>query len=318
MITTLTVERLSSSVLAVPPLCRNSDLTVSRAENGKLIRHIESGGIRTLLYGGNANFYHIAFSEYEQVLSILAELAGAETLVIPSVSCLWGSMMDQAKILRKHQFPTVMVLPMQGPVTSRGVEAGIRRFVEVAGIPALLYLKNDGYIEVDEVAKLAGSGVLSGIKYAIVRNDPAKDPYLRALCEAVDRRMIVSGLGEQPAIGHMRDFELPGFTAGVINIAPAASAAMLKAIRAGDWKTAEKIRMICKPLEDLRNAINPVRVIHEAVRLCGIADTGPLLPLMSNLDSVDHPRGAGGKGTVKRESAMDVIHGSAGVIAYSI
>jgi dihydrodipicolinate synthase/N-acetylneuraminate lyase len=290
MITTLTTERLSSSVLAVPPLCRNSDLSISRNENAKLIRHIESGGIRTLLYGGNANFYHIPLSEYDEVLSVLAESAGPDTLMIPSVSCLWGSMMDQARLLRRHKFPTVMVLPLQGSVTSSGVEAGLRRFVDAAGIPGLLYLKNDGYIEVKEVAKLANSGTLSGIKYAIVRADAANDPYLRSLCDAVNPRLIVSGLGEQPAIIHMRDFGLPGFTAGVINVAPAASAAMLKAIRAGDWSTAERIRRICKPLEDIRNEINPVRVIHEAVRLCGIADTGPLLPLMSNLDPADHPR----------------------------
>ncbi|HRQ90640.1 MAG TPA: dihydrodipicolinate synthase family protein, partial [Bacteroidia bacterium] len=38
-----------------------------------------------------------------------------------------------------------------------------------------------------------------------------------------------------------------------------------------------------KPLEDLRNVINPVRVLHEAVRLAGIADTGPALPLLSGV-----------------------------------
>jgi dihydrodipicolinate synthase/N-acetylneuraminate lyase len=36
-------------------------------------------------------------------------------------------------------------------------------------------------------------------------------------------------------------------------------------------------------LEDLRNAINPVRVLHEAVRLAGLANTGPVLPLLSGL-----------------------------------
>jgi dihydrodipicolinate synthase/N-acetylneuraminate lyase len=290
MITTLTSERLAASVLAVPPLCRNSDLSLSEAENTKLIRHIESGGIRTLLYGGNANFYHMPLSEYDEVLSYLEQAAGAETLVIPSVSCLWGTMMDQARFVRRHRFPTVMVLPLQGHVTSRGVEEGIRRFVDAAGVPALLYLKNDGYIEVEEIARLAAGKIISGIKYAIVRANPAKDPFLRALCDGVDRHLIISGIGEQPAIIHMRDFRLPGFTAGVINIAPAATNAMLKAIRAGDWATAERIRLICKPLEDLRNQINPVQVLHEAVRLAGIADTGPLLPLMSNLALADHPR----------------------------
>jgi dihydrodipicolinate synthase/N-acetylneuraminate lyase len=290
MITTLTPQRLVASVMAVPPLCRNADLSISRSQNARLIRHIESGGITTLLYGGNANFYHIPLSEYDEVLSCLEQLAGPDTLMIPSVSSLWGTMMDQARLVRNHKFPTVMILPLQGPVTSRGVEAGIRRFVDAAGIPALLYLKNDGYVDIPEISRLASSGVICGIKYAIVRPDAAHDPFLSALCDAVDRRLIISGLGEQPAIIHMRDFKLPGFTAGVINIAPAAFAAMLKAIRAGDYATADRIRLICKPLEDLRNQINPVRVLHEAVRLCGIADTGPLLPLMSNLDPADHPK----------------------------
>src|SRR5437867_2463602 len=306
MITSLTLERLSSSVLAVPPLCRNSDFSLSEAENTKLIRHMEAGGIRTLLYGGNANFYHIALSEYDQVLSCLEQSAGADTLVIPSVAATFGTMMDQAKIVRKHRFPTVMILPLQGAVTSKGVEAGIRKFVDAAGIPALLYLKNDGYIEVPEVARLAESRVISGIKYAIVRDDPAKDPYLRTLCEHVDQRLIISGLGEQPAIVHLRDFGLPGFTAGVVCVAPRLTAEMLRAIRAGDWSKAERIRLLCKPLEDHRNAINPVRVLHEAVRLAGIANTGPLLPLMSNLDEVDHPR--------VRQAAMALLAANAEAI----
>src|SRR3954470_7133249 len=138
MITTITPERLASSVLAVPPLCRNADFTLNEAENAKLIRHIEGGGIRTLLYGGNANFHHIALTEYDQVLACLEKSAGADTLVIPSAGPLFGQMMDQAKIGAKHQFPPLMTLPVVGPTTSRGVEEGIRRFVEAAGIPALL------------------------------------------------------------------------------------------------------------------------------------------------------------------------------------
>src|SRR5580765_5336286 len=98
MITTITPERLAASFLAVPPLCRNADLTLNEAENAKYIRFLEAGGIRTLLYGGNANFYHIALSEYDQVLTCLERAAGPDTLVIPSAGPLFGQMMDQAKI----------------------------------------------------------------------------------------------------------------------------------------------------------------------------------------------------------------------------
>lgn len=288
MMTRLTPAALTCSVLAVPPLCRNADYSLNEAENAKLIRHIEAGGIRTLLYGGNANFYHIALSEYDAALSLLAQHAGADTLVIPSAGPAFGTMMDQAKVVRRHRFPTVMVLPQTGVTTSAGVEAGVRRFVEAAGVPALLYIKADGYIDVADVAALARDRVISGIKYATVRTDTAKDDYLAQLVKQVDPSIIISGIGEQPAITHLRDFGLGGFTSGCVCVAPGLSAAMLKAIRGSDWAAAEKIRNTFKPLEDLRNAINPIRVLHEAVRLAGIADTGPLLPLLTNLEGKFH------------------------------
>ena len=274
MLTTLTSDRLSRSVLAVPPLCRNSDLSLTPAENRKLIKHIESGGVATLLYGGNANFYHLPISEYDAVLSFLSESAGTDTLVIPSAGPAFGTSLDQAKILRNHKFPTVMLLPQQGITTSEGVEAGVRRFADAAGIPVLLYIKHDGYIEPENVARLAKDKTISGIKYATVRNDPAKDDYLKKLIDHVDCSLIISGIGEQPAITHMKDFRLAGFTSGCVCVAPRLSADMLKAARAGDWAEAERLRAIFKPLEDLRNDINPIRVLHEAVRLAGIAEAG--------------------------------------------
>jgi len=50
------------AVFPVPPLARNRDeeRTINAEENRKIIRHIEGGGLRRLLYGGNAVFYHIS------------------------------------------------------------------------------------------------------------------------------------------------------------------------------------------------------------------------------------------------------------------
>lgn len=288
MLTSLKEGRLGESVLAVPPLCRLGTLSVNETENRRLIRHIEAGGITTLLYGGNANFYHVGLEEYGQLLGFLSTAGGDQTLVIPSAGPAFGTMMDQAKLLRKHRFPIVMILPQQGITTSRGVETGIRRFVEAAGTPTLLYIKHEGYIEPENAAALVKDGVVRGIKYAIVRSDPARDSYLGRLMELVDRRVIISGIGEQPAITHLRAFGLGGFTSGCVCVAPALSARMLAAIRAGRWEEAERVREIFKPLEDLRNSINPIKVLHEAVRLAGIADTGPLQPLLSNLEEEHH------------------------------
>ena len=286
---TLTKAHLERSVMAVPPLARSADGAIDRVANEKIIRHIEAAGVSLLLYCGNPNLYHLPLVEYEPLLGLLAETAGPSTLVVPSAGPTYGLLLEHAKVIRRHHFQTVMVLPQQGVTTSTGVATGVRRFVEAAGVPALLYIKHDGYIEPADVAKLCRDRLISAIKYATVRDNPADDGYLRDLVGLVDPTMIISGIGEQPAIVHLRDFGLGGFTTGCGCVAPALSQALLAAIRRHDWIEAERIRSIFEPLEDLRNAINPIRVLHEAVAGAGIAATGPLLPLLDPVEEEHRP-----------------------------
>jgi 4-hydroxy-tetrahydrodipicolinate synthase len=183
---TLTKAHLERSVMAVPPLARAADGAIDRPANEKIIRHIEAGGVSLLLYGGNANVYHLPLDEYEPLLAMLAETAGSSTLVVPSAGPTYGLLLEQAKAIRRHRFQTVMVLPQQGVTTSAGVATGVRKFVEAAGVPALLYIKHDGYIEPADAARLCNDGLISAIKYATVRDNPAHDPYLRELVGVVD------------------------------------------------------------------------------------------------------------------------------------
>ncbi|MEN8682007.1 MAG: dihydrodipicolinate synthase family protein [Akkermansiaceae bacterium] len=286
----VTPEQLNSSIIAVPPLARDAKLKINRKENGKIIRHIESGGVSSLLYGGNANFYHIAPSEYAEALEVISTECADDTLIVPSVGPTYGVMMDQMTTLRDFDFPTVMVLPMQGLTTDAGVAAGFRKFVEALGKPAVLYIKFEGYLEPETVAELVNDGLVSWIKYAIVREDPAQDDYLSRLIGLVDPRLIVSGIGEQPAITHLTKFQINGFTSGCVCVRPDLSQKMLTAINSGNLDLAENIRGIFRPLEDLRNEINPIRVLHEAVAAAGIGQTGPALPLLSSLEPNDTSR----------------------------
>jgi len=284
----VTFADLSASVLAVPPLARKADLSFSRDANLSLIRHIEAGGVTTLLYGGNANFYNIGLHEYASVLDQLAELAAPRTWVIPSVGPDYGRLIDQAAVLRSRPFPTAMVLPMTFPMTPVGAAFGIRRFAEAYGKPVIVYVKAEGYLTPEGVKDLVDDGVVAAIKYAIVRPDPREDPFLRRLVDIVDRRYIVSGIGERPVIVHLRDFGLQGFTSGSVCVGPRGSMRILRACKDKDWDTAARLREAYIPLEDRRDAYSPIRVLHEAVRLAGIADTGPILPLLSNLDADKH------------------------------
>lgn len=276
----ITPDTLANSVIAVPPLARDVDLKVCATENTKIMRHLEAGGVRTLLYGGNAVFYHIALAEYAETLAILQENAGVDTVVIPSVGPAFGTTLDQTAVLRDFDFPTAMVLPARDIATPDGVATGIRKFAEAYGKPIVLYIKFEGYLEPEHAQALVDEGLVSWIKYAIVREDTAKDDYLRELVDLVDPKIVVSGIGEQPAIVHLRDFDVQSFTSGCVCIAPSLSMDMLRALKASDHETAETIRRTFEPLEDLRNAINPIRVLHTAMGEAGIAATGPILPLL--------------------------------------
>ena len=286
----MTTASYHTSVIAVPPLARSAGGNVCVGQNTKLIRHMESGGVRILLYGGNANFYHIRPSEFASTLTMLATAAGPETEIVPSAGPSYGLMMDQAEILRDHPFRTVMVLPQVGLNTPDGVATGLRHFAEKFGRPIVVYMKNEGYLTPELAAGLVKDGIVSWIKYAIVREDPAKDAVLSELVSLIDPKLIVSGIGEQPALVHLDHFKLGGFTTGCGCIAPVLSQKVLDLFRSRDLAGANAVRKQFEALEDLRNEVNPVRVLHEAVTLSGIADMGAILPLLSGLNPVDRSR----------------------------
>ena len=283
----ITPQRLSASVIAVPPLARSADLRLDIQQNRRMVQHLEAGGVSTLLYGGNALLYHVALSEYADLLQMLEELSGEQTLMIPSIGPAFGLMMDQVAVLKDFAFPTAMVLPQVEIATSDGIATGIRLVADRWGKPVVLYIKHDGYIAAKTVSRLVEDGVVNWIKYAVVRDDPVRDDYLKALTEHTDPQRIVSGIGEQPAIVHLRDFSCGGFTSGCVCVAPRLSMQLMHAVHAGDFDRAETIRALFSPLEDLRNSIHPIRVLHAAVSLAGIAETGPILPLMSPVDQCD-------------------------------
>jgi dihydrodipicolinate synthase/N-acetylneuraminate lyase len=285
----VTSATLAKLVIAVPPVARDASLAWNVAENLRMIRHLEAGGVTTLLYGGNAALAHVAVSEYAALLNLLADAVAPQTVVIPSVGPTYGLMMDQGAILRDFPFPTVMLLPSRDATTPAGIAGGMRRFVDRIGRPAVLYLKHDDMVDVETVQKMANDGLISCIKYAIVRDNPHNDSFLKALIDAIGPSLIVSGMGEQPAIVHLRDFRLAGFTSGCVCIAPRLSLTMLRVLQAKDYAAAERIRQQFAPLEKLRDTINPVRVLHAAVALAGIADTGPITPFWSPVSESDRP-----------------------------
>jgi dihydrodipicolinate synthase/N-acetylneuraminate lyase len=285
--TPVTPEDLAGSVFAVPPLARRPDLSLDPTAQQTLVRHIEAGGIRTVLYGGNANLYHMGLREYPAFLELAEATAGPDTWVIPSAGPDFGKLMDQALYLRTSRFPTVMVLPMAFPSMPGGVARAIQAFTEAIARPVVLYLKTEQQMQVDDVARLVDKGLVCAIKYAIPRQDPTDDAFLTALLSVVDRRWIACGLAERAALVHLFHHRLVSYTSGGICIAPRLSAALLKAAQAGDANTAARFREAFLPLEAQRERSNVFATLHEAVSMSGIADMGTVLPMLERIAESD-------------------------------
>lgn len=301
MKTTISTEDFCAGVFAVPPLARQPDSsrTLDFEQNNLIVRHILAGGITRLLYGGNAFLYHMTLAEFEQMLDWLSELAlGTQAarlhsvenvLAIPSIGPSYGRAMDQAPILKRYEFPCVMVLPCGDPRDAAGLERGYREIAAAANKHLIVYLKEENNLGsdreagLDAVARLVDDGVCIGIKYAVVRERPQQDAYLEALLKRVDRKLVISGIGERPAIVHLRDWKLPGFTTGSGCIAPRLTQMIFEACRAGEFEKAEELRAEFIPLEDLRDLWGPARVLHAATQLAGIARMGGIPPYVSAL-----------------------------------
>lgn len=280
-------EDLSRSVIAVPPLAQKADLTADPAANRLLIDHIVAGGVRTLMYGGNANFYNIPVSVYAGTLEMLISLAPGDAWIIPAIGPDYGRMHDQIDIVRDMDFPTAMTLPHYPESgSSAGVMTALRKMHDRLGKPLLVYVKHERGLSADEIATLVADGVAGWVKYALVMDDPARDTYLSRLLERIDARRVISGIGERPVLEHFGHFKLSSMTSGSVCIAPALSSSILAALTAGDHDTAARLRAYFLPFEDCRDAMGPARVIHDGVSLAGIAEMGPISPLQSNLDQV--------------------------------
>lgn len=290
MTTTGLSEEDRRGVFSVPPLARRGESrrSIDFEENDRIVQHIAGGGVTRFIYGGNAFLYHVSLEEYGELLDWMAGLA-PELLPIPSLGPSYGRAMDQAALLRRHSFRCAMALPCADPRDAEGLAVGLREIAHTAGMGLILYLKGEGNFGADKeagldvVARLVDERICVAIKYAVVRDDPSKDPYLDGLLKRVDKGIVISGIGERPAVIHLTEFGLPGFTTGSGCLAPHMTNAILRACHEGDETSAGEIRERFLPLEDERDAWGPARVLHAATELAGVAKTGLIPPFVSPL-----------------------------------
>ena len=88
---------LKASVLSVPPLARRPDYAIDHDQNVRLLAHLCAGGVRTFMYGGNANLYNMAVFEFATLLELLQSIAQSDDWMIPSVGSDFGKVHEEER-----------------------------------------------------------------------------------------------------------------------------------------------------------------------------------------------------------------------------
>ena len=272
------------SVVAVPPIALSREGRIAGEANRRIMRHIADGGIKTVLYGGNANLYHFGAEGYREAIASLFADCPPELTLLFGIGPDFGKAMDQSADILKAEVRNVLLLPMAFPSDPSGVAKGIRLLSARLGFPLVVYIKRDRYLDPRALESLVSDGCVSFVKYAVEREGPENDAYLDELVAAVGENRIASGMGETPIENHIGVRQLSTFTSGAVCIAPAASNELLHLLRSENGKGIDELIKPFLKFERVRAKLGGTAVLHDALTLSGIADCGPLTPLVSNLD----------------------------------
>jgi len=270
---TLAAALAGISGILVTPF--DAEDTIQPARLAPIVARCAAAGVDALTVNGNTSeFYGLTFAEAERMQAEVPAIVAGRAKVVAGIGRSVNEAVRLASRARADGADAVMVHQPPDPfVSPRGVADYVRRVGEAAGLPVVLYLRNSGIGDAAVAALTALPGVVA-VKWASTD--------LMALARAIRAApaiRFVCGLAE-PWAPPMTALGAQGFTSGLINVAPARSVAILRALRAGDMARANALIAEVEAFEKLRaeeqNGAN-VSIVKAALALMG-DDVGPARP----------------------------------------
>ncbi len=263
------------SGILVTPFDAADDPAPSRLE--PVIARAAAAGVAALTVNGNTSeFYALTFAEAERMTQEVPPLVAGRAVVIAGVGRSVKEAASLAVRARGAGADAIMVHGLPDPFRApRGAVDYVRRIAGAAGLPVVLYLRDDtiGAARIEELTTIPG---VVGVKWAT--------PNVMLLAELIRRTRgrglaWVCGLAE-PWAPPMHAVGARGFTSGLINLLPERSVALLRALERGDLAAADAEVEALGEFEALRakeaNGAN-VSVVKAALAMVG-EDVGPARP----------------------------------------
>ncbi|KMK65211.1 dihydrodipicolinate synthase family protein [Puniceibacterium sp. IMCC21224] len=238
-------------------------------------RALNAGVHMPVVNGNTGEFYALTTDE---ACTMVTEVAGLIDGRAPLLAGVGRGIKDACRLARASADAGATALMVHQPpdpfVSPRGTVDYIRAVADAAGLPLMLYLRNDA-IGTGGIADLCAIDGVKGVKWATP--NPLK---LAAAIAACDPGIVwVNGLAEVWA-PPLYAVGARGFTSGLINVWPERSVAIHAALDKGDYATANRLIAEMRVFEDIRaeelNGTNVTGV--KAALLAQGLDCGPTRP----------------------------------------
>jgi 4-hydroxy-tetrahydrodipicolinate synthase len=270
-----TAARLRSAlatVVAIPVTPFDEAGGIDWDAHTRVVRRLVDGGVTVLTANGNTGeFYALAPDEARQAAESAIKAAAGSAEVMVGVGLDLSTAIGAARHAAAAGASMVMIhQPVHPYVSAEGwlaYHAAIAGAVPDTGV--VLYIRDTrfGGPVIRELGENCPNVI--GVKYGV--RDPVT--FAAAARDAGHGRFTwLAGLAEPTAPG-LWPAGATGFTSGLVNVAPGIPAAMLDALRRGDYPAAMTIWDAIRPFEELRGAdssADNVSVVKEALAQIGV------------------------------------------------
>ncbi|MDO6730539.1 dihydrodipicolinate synthase family protein [Marinovum sp. 2_MG-2023] len=238
-------------------------------------RALGAGVHMPVVNGNTGEFYALTT---EEAVTMVREVAGLINGRAPLLAGVGRGVRDAVRLAKASADAGATALMIHQPpdpfVSPRGTVDYIKAVSDAAGLPLMLYLRNDT-IGTKGIEALCAVDGVKGVKWATP--NPLK---LAEAIKACDPSIVwVGGLAEVWA-PPLYAVGARGFTSGLINVWPERSVAIHAALDAGDYPTANALIAEMRTFEDIRaEELNGTNVtgVKAALRAQGL-DCGPTRP----------------------------------------
>lgn len=262
------------SGILVTPFGRDGELAPQRLV--PIVDRALNAGLHMPVVNGNTGeFYSLTTDEACTMVREVCDIVDGRAPLLAGVG---RSVRDACRLAKASAEAGAAALIIHQPpdpfVAPRGIVDYLKAVADAAGLPMMLYLRNDA-MGTAAIADLCAVQGVKGVKWATP--NPLKLAEAKAACDPTI--VWVGGLAEvwAPAFYAVG---ARGFTSGLINVWPERSLQIHSALEAGDYPEANRLISEMKAFEEVRaEEMNGTNVTGVKAALMALGrDCGPTRP----------------------------------------